>query len=176
MWTILPSPSPTPSDEFFSWDDVTGLVKKLRSKPGIPVIRGRVWGGEERSQSWSVECEGWEEFETAVQGMAERIELVAFDEMELDDETLRVVQDDLHRISIDEGLTPDLASKAMSALRSHESELYAVVAYAFLDSGRVVFLRAQTELANFIYHPDRLLSNDGLAHVRKLKTLNEQQP
>ena len=38
---------------------------------------------------------------------------------------------------------------------------------------RVIFVRAQNELARFVYHPDRLLTNEGLARGGKLKTLIE---
>lgn len=168
----MPSSAVNRIDPFFNHEDLSQLAKSLQL--GVPIIKGRVWGGEERTQGWSVECDNFEAFRVALTGLRDRIEFLAFDEMCLDDETLHVVQEDLYRFGDEEGIAGDTISKGLSALRSHENELYSVVAYAFLSSGRVLFVRAQNELARFVYHPDRLLTNEGLSRVRKLKTLIDQ--
>lgn len=165
----MPTSTVNEKDEFFQVDDLDKLARDL--KIDAPIIKGRVWGGDERHQGWSVECDSFAEFEQAVSRLRDTIELLAFDEMVVDEDTLRFIQDDLFRAADEDGISTDTVSKGVSALRSHENEVYAVVAYAFLASGRVIFVRAQTELARFVHHPERLLSNDGLASVRKLKTL-----
>ena len=171
MWNLMPSSTISTTDQFFHIEDVARVTESLQLD--VPVIKGRVWGGEERSHAWSVECESFEDFRTALQKMSARVEFLAYDEMSLDEDTLRVVQEDLHRFAEEEAIPPDTIAKGLSALRSHENEVFSVVAYAFLTSGRVLFVRAQNELARFVYHPDRLLSNEGLSRVRKLKTLIE---
>lgn len=171
MWALMPSSVVNPVSKFFTFLDVKTLAESAEHT--IPVLKGKIWAGDERSPGWAVECESFESFQSAVQQMRERIEILAFDESVLDEDTLRILQEDLYRYSDEEGISPDLVQKAMAALRSHENELFAVLAYAFLPSGHVVFARAQNELARFVYQPDRLLSREGLLSVRKLKTLIE---
>lgn len=171
MWTLMPSSAISRTDEFFRLDDLRKLASTL--KLVSPVVKGRVWSGEERGGSWSVECESFEGFRAALAGLKGAIEFIAFDEMSVDDDTMRIVQDDLFRLAEEENIAAEAINKGLAALRSHENEIYSVVAYAFLTSGRVLFVRAQNELARFVYHPDRLLSNEGLSAVRKLKTLIE---
>jgi hypothetical protein len=171
MWTLMPSSAISTTDKFFRYDDLTRVVKAMHLP--VPVVRGRVWAGDERSHSWAVECESFEAFRTTLQELGDRIEFMAYDEMTLDEDTMRVVQEDLYRMAAEETISNEVINKGLAALRSHENEMFAVVAYAFLVSGRVIFARAQNELARFVYHPDRLLSNEGLSSVRKLKTLIE---
>ncbi|MBI3542972.1 MAG: hypothetical protein HY075_06845 [Deltaproteobacteria bacterium] len=167
----MPSSAISRTDQFFRLEDLARITKSL--KLPAPVVKGRVWGGEERNQGWSVECDSFEAFCDSLDGLRERVEFLAFDEMSVDDDTLRIVQDDLYRLAEEESISAEAINKGLAALRSHEKEIYSVVAYAFLQSGRVLFVRAQNELARFVYHPDELLSNEGLQAVRKLKTLVE---
>ena len=167
MWILMPSSAITAASHFFKFNDLQFLSDSLTTR--LPVIKGRVWGGEERGQSWAVECEDFTGFADCVRRMVGQIQFLAYDEMSLDEDTLHLVQDDLYRFASEETILPDLVAKASAALRSHENEIYAVVAYAFLNSGQVLFVRAQTELARFVYHPDRLLSHEGISSVRKLR-------
>ena len=171
MWTLMPSSAISTTEQFFRYEDLSRITKAMHLP--LPVVRGRVWAGDERSHSWAVECESFEIFRATIQELGDRIEFMAFDEISLDEDTLRVVQDDLYRFAAEESISNDIVGKGLSALRSHENENFAVVAYAFLTSGRIVFVRAQNELARFVYQPERLLSNEGLSSVRKLKTLVE---
>lgn len=167
----MPSSTTKSEAEFFKIDDLKKLVKTL--KLDAPVIKGKVWAGEDRSHGWTIECENFESFASALKGMPDNVRFLAIDESFVDEDALRIVQEDLFNYADEEGLSGELVHKAVSALRSHENELFAVFAYAFLTSGQVVFVRAQTELAQYIFHPDRLLSSDALSSVRKLKTLVE---
>lgn len=167
----MPSSTISTTEQFFRYDDLTRIAKMMHLP--VPVVRGRVWAGDERSHGWAVECDSFEVFRNSLIELGDRVEFMAFDEMALDEDTLRTVQEDLYRYVTDENLSTEAANKGISALRSHENEMYAVVAYAFLSSGRVLFVRAQNELARFVYNPDKLLSNEGLSIVRKLKTLIE---
>jgi hypothetical protein len=166
----MPSSTVTSASGFFTFGQVSTLAHSLRRE--IPVIRGRVWGGEEKNQGWAVECHSFEIFAQALKQMGDQVRFLAFDEMALDDDTLHVVHDDLQRLAVEENLSGDLISKALAALRSRENEIYAVVTYAFMSSGQVIFVRAQNALAPFVYHPHRLLSSEGISSVRKLKTLD----
>lgn len=164
MWISMPSSSVCPTEKFFSFDDLGRVAKD------IPVLKGRIWGGDERGQGWAIECESFESFRLAVERLRHSIEFFAYDELTLDEETLHLVQDDLSRYALDEGVSGELVNKAFAALRGHEFELFAVLGYAFLSSGRVIFVRTQNELARYVYHPHWLLSKDGISNVRKLKT------
>lgn len=167
----MPSPRTTAPERFFSFEDLHRLSKSLKN--ATPVVQGKVWAGDERQQGWTIECDSFEAFEAALKGMPDNIRFLAFDESYLDDEAFQVVEDDLYRFAEEDGVGREMVGKALSALRSHEGELFAVFAYAFLASGQVIMARAQTELAPFVFHPDRLLSSDALSAVRKLKTLVE---
>lgn len=171
MWTLMPSSAISTTDKFFRFDDLGRLTKSMHLP--VPIIRGRVWAGDERNHSWAVECDSFEVFKSTVLELGDRVEFLAFDEMILDEDTLRVVQDDLYRYAAEETIASESISKGLSALRSHEKKMFAVVAYAFLTSGRVIFVRAQNELARFVYHPENLLTNEGLSNVRALKPLVE---
>lgn len=171
MWTILPSTSTKPKSEFFNTDALDQLARDLSLN--APVIKGKVWAGEDRSHGWTIECESFESFAKALKTMPQNVKFLAIDESHVDEDALRVVQDELYNFAEDERVSNEMINKAISALRSHDGELFAVFAYAFLASGQVLFVRAQTELAQYIFHPDRLLSSDALSSVRKLKTLVE---
>jgi len=167
----MPSSTVNEKDAFFSYDEVCRIPAVKNDS--LPVLRGRVWGGDEKNQSWAVECESFEIFAAAVDRLGPKLQFLAFDELRLDEDTLHLINDDLERYATDQNLGFDTVAKAFSALRSHENEVFAVVSYAFLTSGQVFFIRAQNELARFVYHPDRLLSSEGISSVRKLKTLEQ---
>lgn len=174
MWTFLPSitsraDSGAGDQKFFSYDEV--LRAATNAGVTTPVVRSKVWGGDERSQGWAIECETFAEFERSLLGLCPSIEFLAFDESNLDEDIIRYVHDDLRRFAHEEGLSNELVVKAASALRSRQGERFATVAYAFLKSGHVLFVRAQTELARFISQPDRLLTAEGLAAVRKFNAV-----
>lgn len=167
----MPSSATQSKDEFFNVSALSQLARDL--KVDAPVVKGKVWAGEDRSHGWTIECESFESFAAALKGMPQNVRFLAIDESHVDEDAMRVVQDELYNYAEEEGISGELVAKAISALRSHEGELFAVFAYAFLASGQVLFVRAQTELAQYIFHPDRLLSSDALSSVRKLKTLVE---
>lgn len=167
----MPSSTTQLKDEFFTMEHLRRISTAIGTP--IPIVKGKVWTGEERNHGWTIECETFNDFALALSGMGQGVQFLAFDESYLDEDALSVVQDELYRYAEEEGMNKELVQKAVSALRSHEGELFAVFAYAFLQSGQVLFVRAQSELARFVFHPDRLLSNDGLLSVRKLRTLVE---
>lgn len=157
--------------EHFSFEDIERFVAQLELP--VPLAKARVWPGDDRSVSWAVECHDLDEFCSLVAQITPRVRFMAYDEALLDDETLQNIQDDLYRIADEGSLSFELVSKAISALRGHEGELYAVQCFAFLDSGPAICCRSQTPLARFIYSPERLLNSESLTQVRKLKTLHE---
>ena len=167
----MPSSTLTNSEQFFTTDSLQHLARSMGSQ--VPVIKGKVWASEDRGQGWTIECESFEAFSAALKNMTDNVKFLAFDESHLDEDAIRLVEDDLYRFAEEDGVARELVSKALSALRSHEGELFAVFAYAFLASGQVLLVRAQSELAPYVFHPERLLSSDALMSVRKLKTLVE---
>jgi hypothetical protein len=162
------SPAPFVSP-FFSFADVERNLFAIRAD--LPVTQGRVFPSEDRQGGWTIESVSFEEWVTALSRMPERIEFIVYDESILDDDALFLLNEDLTRYAEDYGTAPEVATKAVSALRSHQDELYAVTAYAFLTSGHVLAIRATSELAKLIYNPGRLLTNEGLNRIRKLKNL-----
>ncbi|MEW6057858.1 MAG: hypothetical protein AB1540_14720 [Bdellovibrionota bacterium] len=169
MWTSMPSSTTHDEEEFFSYEDVKTLASSLPTV--APVLKGKVWPNEDRGGAWTIECESFEDFQGVLAPVSGRIEFIAYDESFLDEDILAATRDDLSHFAEEEGYGRDLVTKAIAALKSHEHELFAVHAYAFLQSGHVIFVRAQSELAPYLYQPDRLLSTEGLSQVRKLKTL-----
>jgi len=163
---MMPSPP-----HFFTLEDMQKLGSSLKGK--VSVVQGKVWASDERNPTWTVESPSFDDFKASLKKLPSP-ELLAFDESFLDEDSLQTLQDDLYHYAEEHGVSQDLVVKAMSALRSHENELVAVMGYAFLKTGPVIFVRAQGELARFVYNPERLLSSEGLSHVRKLKTLSER--
>lgn len=171
MWTVMPSSTLTNSKQFFTTDSLQLLAQSLHGQ--VPVVKGKVWASEERGQGWTIECDSFDAFSSALKHMSDNVKFLAFDESYLDEDAIRLVEEDLYRFAEEDGVGRELVNKALSALRSHEGELFAVFAYAFLASGQVLLVRAQSELAPYVFHPERLLSSDALMSVRKLKTLVE---
>lgn len=157
--------------ESFSFEDIEHFVAKLNLP--IPLTRAKVWPGDDRSVSWAVECQNLDEFFKLLDKIGSRVRFMAYDESSLDEETLQNIQDDLYRIAEEANLSFELVTKAISALRGHEGELFSIQCFAFLDSGPAICCRSQTPLARFIYSPERLLNSESLTQVRKLKTLHE---
>jgi hypothetical protein len=159
------------TDSPITYERIQEFLKKL--PVAIPLTRAKIWPGDDRSVSWAVECQNIEEFLALVERLAPKIQFLAYDESSLDEDTLQNLQDDLFRISEEGNYSFELANKAISALRSHEGELFSIQCFAFAEHGPALCCRVQTQLARFIFNPERLLNSDSLAHVRKLKTLHE---
>lgn len=157
------------------------LIEQITQLHTLPLIRARIAsalsGSSGSSNGYTIECRNLEEFENALSALKQQIEVVVYDESVLDSLTIDEIAEELSQANRELGehfSGQKAVEKALSALRSRERELYAITAYAFTKSGRVLFVREETELAPFVAWPHRLFSSDALIQVRRLHGVDHE--
>lgn len=173
MWKLLSNSFRTSVsvEDLFSFEVLSRLTQKLE-RP-IPVLKAHAWPGEENPSPFSLEFDSFPEFENALTLLKNEIDFLVYDEMRVDEELLYSLQLELQDLAKAEGIGDEYVSKVIAALRSYENECFSTIAFAFLKSNRIFFVRAQREISRYIYQPERLFVQDELSKIRKLHGTTE---